>query len=65
MPLTFRVTYADGTTEDQRLPVEAWFQSDRLVRTLASDREVREVRIDPDQMLPDVARGNNVWSQKD
>ena len=62
MPLVFRATFEDGTTEDHRLPVELWHQSDKVEVALEGKGKVREVRIDPDQMLPDVDRKNNVWN---
>lgn len=65
MPLTFEVTYDDGSEQRFDLPVEVWFQSDRIVRTLDSDKEVTRVRIDPDGMLPDIERDNNLWTADD
>lgn len=65
MPLTFRATFEDGTTEEQRLAVELWHKSDQVVVTLAGKGKVREVRIDPDQMLPDVDRKNNLWTAEE
>lgn len=62
MPLSFRVTYEDGTTEDKRYPVEVWSQSDRVVITLDGQQKVKDVRIDPDQMVPDIDRKNNLWT---
>ncbi|MEO6594856.1 MAG: M1 family metallopeptidase, partial [Planctomycetota bacterium] len=62
MPLTFEAKFEDGTTERRRLPVELWFQSDRVSVTLEGKGTVTEVRIDPDQMLPDTDRKNNVWT---
>ncbi|MCC7397631.1 MAG: M1 family metallopeptidase [Planctomycetes bacterium] len=62
MPLTLRATFVDGSTETRRLPVELWFQSDRVSVTLESLGKVKEVRLDPEQMLPDVDRSNNVWT---
>jgi len=62
MPLTFRATFEDGTTEVRRLPVEIWHQSDKVSVTLEGRGKVTEVRIDPDQMLPDVVRKNNLWT---
>lgn len=62
MPLTFRVTYEDDSTEDLRYPVELWSQSDRATVTLGTAKKVKEVRIDPDQMTPDVDRKNNLWT---
>ena len=62
MPLVFRATFEDGTTEEQRLPVELWHHSDKVQVSLEGRGKVREVRIDPDQMLPDVDRTNNMWN---
>ena len=65
MPLTFEVTYEDDSTEVIRLPVEAWSKSDKITRTVRSDMDVVEVRIDPDGMLPDIRRKNNRWKEED
>ena len=63
MPLVFEVTFADDTTEKHRLPVELWFKSNRVTQRLDADKEVRELRVDPDRALPDMNRSNNVWKQ--
>lgn len=63
MPLTLEAVFADDSTERRRLPVESWYQSDRLQVTLEGRGEIREVRLDPDQMLPDADRKNNVWQK--
>ncbi|MFO1076114.1 MAG: M1 family metallopeptidase [Planctomycetota bacterium] len=65
MPLEFEATFADGTTEKRRLPVELWFQSDRATVSLEGTGEVTRVRIDPDRWLPDVDRNNNLWKKDD
>ena len=64
MPLAFRATFEDGTTEDHHLPVEIWSRSDLYTATLDKPGVVTEVRIDFNRMLPDVARDNNLWSAK-
>ncbi|MBK8101330.1 MAG: M1 family metallopeptidase [Planctomycetes bacterium] len=61
LPLSFRATFADGRVEDRRLPVEAWFQSDRLTVTLEQPGEVKEIKVDPNRRLPDIKRDNNSW----
>ncbi|MGE3173719.1 MAG: M1 family metallopeptidase [Planctomycetota bacterium] len=63
MPLRYRVTFADESTFERTLPVEAWFRSDRITETIATDQEIVEVRIDPDAMLPDTERKNNIWTR--
>jgi hypothetical protein len=62
MPLTFTVTYADDTTETVDLPVQVWFTSDRVVRSLSETKSVKKVEIDPAGVWPDVRRANNVWN---
>jgi hypothetical protein len=62
MPVRYRVTYADNTAEDRRLPVEAWSTTNRWVAAWeAQGREVVRIEIDPDGVMPDVDRSNNVW----
>lgn len=64
MPLHFVATFADGSVEERKLPVELWYQSDKATVALRGKGEVVEVRIDPEQMLPDAERKNNVWSKE-
>ncbi|MCC6428832.1 MAG: M1 family metallopeptidase [Phycisphaerales bacterium] len=62
MPLTYRVTYSDGSTADRHIPVEAWFT--RTVFTASWDSGGKtpiKVEIDPDRALPDTDRSNNTW----
>jgi hypothetical protein len=62
MPLSFEVEFADGSSERHDLPVEIWFQADRVSKQLDTVKEIAKVRLDPDGMLPDVLRRNNLWS---
>ncbi|HYK83322.1 MAG TPA: M1 family metallopeptidase [Gemmatimonadales bacterium] len=61
MPVDLRLSYANGTTEEVRLPVEIWFQGNRYVCERPVPAEVIKVEIDPRQHFPDVRRENNVW----
>lgn len=62
MPMTYRVTYTDGSTEDRSLPVEAWFTRTKFTASWDSkDRAPAAIVIDPDQKLPDTNRDNNSW----
>ena len=65
MPLTFEVEFEDGTKDKQRLPVEIWFKSNKVVHTVKSDKTIVAVRLDPDRMLPDNKRGNNAWKAEE
>ena len=63
MPLELELEFADGSSDRRRVPVEAWFSSDRYTLRLVG-RDVTGVTVDPDRQLPDVARGNNGWSRE-
>jgi hypothetical protein len=64
LPLEFTVTYADGTSETRKMPVEAWYRSDRLDVRLEKKVAVQSVEIDPAGKLPDVDRKNNLWKRE-
>ena len=61
MPVVLDVTYADGTTEQRRLPVEIWYSRNRFHERWPSTKRVVRVEIDAERKFPDVDRSNNVW----
>jgi hypothetical protein len=64
MPVDYLVTYDDGQTEQRRLPAEAWATTDRWVDSWETQgRRVVGLEIDPDRLLPDVRRDNNIWGR--
>lgn len=66
MPLAFRVVYDDGSSEVRRLPVEIWLWTDRWTTQWDTEgRHVKEVVIDPDEVLPDTDTSNNTWKAPD
>jgi hypothetical protein len=64
MPVDLKVTFADGTTEKIRLPVEAWYEGSRYLYVRPFPKDVVKVEIDPDKNFPDVRRQNNVWTKE-
>ena len=59
MPVTLRVTFADGTTRDMKLPAETWIrQASTDVPVVCNSPVVRAV-LDPDHKIPDKDRTNN------
>ncbi|MDB5705249.1 MAG: hypothetical protein JWN66_2365 [Sphingomonas bacterium] len=58
MPVTLRLTFADGTTRDQRLPVETWIRQAATDVPVTGGKLVR-AELDPDHRLPDRDRSNN------
>ncbi|HET8713123.1 MAG TPA: M1 family metallopeptidase [Gemmatimonadales bacterium] len=63
MPVDLRLTFADASKEDVRLPVEIWFEGNHFTYVRAFEKELVKVEIDPDKNFPDVRRQNNVWSK--
>ena len=59
LPLEMELTYADGTTERVRLPVEMWNLGPRFAYRVRGGKRVTAVVVDPRGALPDTDRGNN------
>jgi aminopeptidase N len=60
LPVEVSIEYAGGETELRRIPVEAFFNSNTFMEVVRGG--VESVTIDPRYLLPDVERGNNVWT---
>ncbi len=65
LPVDLRLTFADGSLENTRLPVEAWFESNHFTYVRVFPKELVKVEIDPDKNFPDVRRQNNVWTKSE
>ena len=56
------ITYADGSSEELRLPVDLWRKDARSARKLViSDQAIASVRFDPHWETPDAERSNDVF----
>jgi hypothetical protein len=62
MPTPVTVTYADGSTYTERVPVATWLEGHRTATVTAPAGTVERVEIDPDGFLPDVNRADNTWT---
>jgi hypothetical protein len=61
MPVELQLTFADGSLETVRLPVEMWKLGPNFIYRVPSDRELVRVEIDPRGVYPDDNRANNSW----
>ncbi|MHA7131942.1 M1 family metallopeptidase [Algoriphagus namhaensis] len=61
MPVLLEITFEDGSTERQMLPVEIWQRGNSWNHLIKTDKKVTGVVIDPDKILPDVNLGNDSW----
>jgi hypothetical protein len=59
MPAELQLTFADGSTEVVRLPVEMWNLGPRFTYRVRGKPAVRSAELDPRRALPDVDRANN------
>jgi hypothetical protein len=59
MPVTLRVSYADGSREDIRLPAETWIRKVVSDVPIPAGKAVVAAELDPDHKLPDHDRSNN------
>ena len=62
MPLEARILYQGGDEQRFDVPVDAWRVDGTYVLEVLGGF-VRNVQIDPDGVMPDVNRGNNVWGR--
>ena len=59
MPATLRVSFADGSHRDYRLPAESWIRNVSTSLFIPASQIVTRAEIDPDHRLPDRDRANN------
>ncbi len=60
MPSTVEIVFADATRRRVQLPAETWIQKSVAQIRLDSTQPILSVTIDPDHVIPDKDRGNNV-----
>lgn len=62
MPTTVQVKYKDGTTKIVKLPVEVWKRNTEWTFKVDSNKEIDEVKLDPNSQIPDINVKNNSWT---
>jgi hypothetical protein len=63
LPVIATITQSNGRTETLHLPVNIWYRGGSWTFKYASETKIDKVVLDPDQVLPDVDRGNNQWGK--
>ncbi|MCH8533893.1 MAG: M1 family metallopeptidase [Flavobacteriaceae bacterium] len=62
MPIIVEYTYEDGTSEKVTYPAQVWRLNDKEVsKTLATNKRIVEINLDPDLETADVDLSNNAW----
>ncbi|MEO5593112.1 MAG: M1 family metallopeptidase [Chitinophagaceae bacterium] len=62
MPVILEWTYADGTTEIEKIPAQVWRKNEgKIVKTFMKDKQVNKVQLDPMRETADINTDNNSW----
>jgi hypothetical protein len=64
LPAIVQVTESNGKTSTITLPVEVWQRGGTWTFKYASVSKIDKIVLDPEHVLPDVERGNDVWGGK-
>ncbi|HEY4070582.1 MAG TPA: M1 family metallopeptidase [Sphingomicrobium sp.] len=64
LPATLRVTFADGSKRDVRLPAETWIRQASTNIPVVSNSPVVRAVLDPDHKTPDKDRKNNDFAAR-
>ena len=66
MPIIVKYTYADGSSDIVKYPVQLWRKNlDQVYKVVTSDKEIIEVTLDPNFETSDVNMINNNWPRKE
>ncbi|MBB6143467.1 hypothetical protein HNQ77_001411 [Silvibacterium bohemicum] len=60
LPATIEVAFQDGTSIRQKLPVETWLSKGVYVWNVGGGKPIASAVVDPDHVLPDDDRSNNM-----
>ena len=65
MPIIAEYEYSDGTKERVTYPAQIWRLNDTEVsKTIASEKELVSIKVDPDLETADVDVSNNAWPKE-
>ena len=66
MPVIIEWSYADGSTEREKLPAEIWRKNEKeVIKVFVKTKEVVGIVIDPNKETADVDTGNNQYPNVD
>jgi hypothetical protein len=66
MPIIIEWTYADGTTELEKIPAEIWrYNEQEVTKVFMKDKEVIRIALDPNKKTADVQIENNLFPREE
>jgi hypothetical protein len=63
MPVTVLIKESNGKEHKIQLPVEIWQRGPEWIFRVPTTSDIKEVKLDPDNKLPDWNRDNNSWKK--
>lgn len=64
MPVILKITDTNGHVQTKNLPVEIWQRGGTWKFYYPSTVKLKKVELDPEKVLPDMDRSNNIWNGK-
>lgn len=65
MPIIVKYTYNDGTSKTETYPAQIWrFNDLEVSKAIASEKEIINIIIDPNEETADVDKSNNMWPKE-
>ena len=66
MPILVKIIYKDGTSDDYNFPAYIWRRNAQEVhKVFPSEKEIKEIIIDPLEITADVNLENNYWPKRE
>jgi hypothetical protein len=64
MPLIVQFTFADGTTQEERIPAQIWRRNENHVtKVFLTNKRATSIKLDPMRETADIDESNNSWPQ--
>lgn len=64
LPVVAKITEENGKVQTIKLPVEIWQHGAKWVFRCNSASKIKQVVLDPDNLIPDTDRSNNTYEVK-
>ncbi len=65
MPVILKIDYADGSTQDLRIPAEVWrYNSYKVSKLVTTSKQVAQITLDPHLETADVDLSNNSFPRR-
>ena len=61
LPVILKIELVNGDSETIKLPVEIWQRGGTWIYPYKAKTKIARITLDPDKVLPDINRDNNVW----